>query len=89
MNISEILGEELSLIGETRLINKDLILAAMDSIIDKDEKKIQAERQKVIDDSVAAIIANCAQLQMISTFPKVALRLKASSRMSSEPYQST
>jgi methyl-accepting chemotaxis protein len=47
--------ERVSSVNELRVTNLDMILAAMDSIVDKDDGKIAPERMAVMTDSVAKL----------------------------------
>ena len=49
---AETLRENIHIINEMRLANIELVLAAMDSIIDKSEGKLLPERQETIDTSI-------------------------------------
>jgi methyl-accepting chemotaxis protein len=58
--------EAAATVTETRLANIELLLTAMDSIIDRDEGKIQPEREKVIADSIAAMRRNMPKIVALS-----------------------
>lgn len=49
------LGERIALITATRIATGNLILAAMDAIVDKDDGRIAPERLKAIEDAVAFV----------------------------------
>jgi len=51
-------AENLKHVNDMRLANGDLVLAAMDSIIDKAEGAIQPDRQRAIEAAIAALKAN-------------------------------
>jgi len=63
---AEELGNKLDRITDMRLANYSLVLAAMDSLIDKDEGAIQPERAEIIDQSVATIKQNYAVVDSIA-----------------------
>jgi hypothetical protein len=52
---AEQLIQAVSLMGEVRATHLELMLAAMDSIIDKDEGKVAGERKAAIDASIAVL----------------------------------
>lgn len=54
----EVLRSQIDVLSNMRLMNIEMLLAAMDSIIDKVEGKVQPERQKSIDDAVAFMRSN-------------------------------
>jgi methyl-accepting chemotaxis protein len=54
----EQLRAQIDILSNMRLMNIEMLLAAMDSIIDKSEGHVQPERQKAIDDAVAFMRSN-------------------------------
>ncbi|MGQ3276500.1 MAG: methyl-accepting chemotaxis protein, partial [Shinella sp.] len=46
---------KVDIVQAMRLANVDLVLVAMDSIIDREEKAIQPERLKIIEDSLKTL----------------------------------
>ena len=55
---AEMFSDEIHAINDMRLANVNLVLAAMDSIIDKEEGQIQPERQQIIRTSIDTIRNN-------------------------------
>jgi len=64
---AETLRENIHVINEMRLANVELVLAAMDSIIDKAEGKLLPERQETINSSIAFIRENIDEAVAMST----------------------
>lgn len=58
----ETLNREVILAFEMSLANVEMILAAMDSIIDREEGRILPERRKIIDDSIRTFRVNAGEL---------------------------
>ncbi len=61
------LKEAVTILAEARLKNIELLLAAMDSIIDKAEGSINPERQQVISDTVGYIQTNLDHIVELGT----------------------
>ena len=59
---SDSLNTRVSLANEMKLANLEMVLAAMDTIIDKDEGQIQPERKQVIAESIAILKESGAKL---------------------------
>ena len=57
----ETLNLQIGLMQDMRLANVELVLAAMDSIIDRDEGRIQPERLETIDRSLATLRGGLAE----------------------------
>jgi methyl-accepting chemotaxis protein len=55
---SEVLRVDIEVLAELELKNTELVLAAMDSIIDRDEGEIQPERLALMDEVIAAMREN-------------------------------
>ncbi len=55
VGVSDLTNKKLTLVEDMKRANLELILAAMDSIIDKDEGQIQPERKTVIAESLTAL----------------------------------
>ncbi|WP_170134857.1 methyl-accepting chemotaxis protein [Acuticoccus kandeliae] len=60
------LQENIDTVASMQLANTELVLAAMDSIIDKDEGAIQPERLEIIGNSIDAIRAGVPALQQLA-----------------------
>ncbi len=52
--------------NEMRIANLELVLAAMDTIIDADEKQVEPERLKTINDSVKLLSGSGADLRLLA-----------------------
>ncbi len=63
---SRTLQADLETVSAMQLANSELLLAAMDSIIDKAEGQIQPERKVTIDDAVDLIRANVATVEQLA-----------------------
>lgn len=59
---SESLNQQVTLTSEMKIANLEMVLAAMDSIIDKEEGSIQPERKEVIAASISTLQSNGNQL---------------------------
>ena len=57
---------DITTISALQLANTEMLLAAMDSIIDKEEGRIQPERKQVIDDAVALIRGNAETVRRLA-----------------------
>ena len=62
MQLTELRQHQLEIINQTHEAQLRLLLAAMDSIIDKDEGKINAERRQIINETSASIQTNLPKL---------------------------
>jgi methyl-accepting chemotaxis protein len=60
------IGEYVALVNELRIANLDMVLAAMDSIVDKDEGKVQPERIEVMKQSVASLRDQTKTIEMLA-----------------------
>lgn len=63
---SELRSREIALVNTMRVANLTLILTAMDSIVDKDEGKIDPERKEVIAESLATLREKVEQLAEVA-----------------------
>lgn len=73
-------ADKLRLVTDMRLANGELVLAAMDTIIDKAEGAIQPERQKTIDSAIATLKSNTDAATALATSigrPELTQTLKA------------
>ena len=64
-------------INDMRLANLTLVLAAMDTIVDKDEKTVQPERLKGIADSLAALSSGSKEMSLLADELKAGDLLKS------------
>ncbi|MBB3590260.1 methyl-accepting chemotaxis protein [Rhizobium sp. BK529] len=64
-------------INDMRLANLTLVLAAMDTIVDKDEKTVQPDRLKLVADSVAALSSGSKEMAMLAEELKAGDLLKS------------
>ena len=58
--------QQMALLADMRLANKNVMLAAMDSIVDKDEGKIQPDRMKEIEEGIKFLQENTGRLASIA-----------------------
>ncbi|MBJ3778163.1 methyl-accepting chemotaxis protein [Acuticoccus mangrovi] len=65
-DVSHALQENIDIVANMQLANTELVLAAMDSIIDKDEGAVQPERVKIIADSIATVRAGVPALRRVA-----------------------
>ncbi|MFC3227436.1 methyl-accepting chemotaxis protein [Marinibaculum pumilum] len=64
---TRMLQGDITTVSDLQLANTEMLLAAMDSIIDKEEGSIQPERQQVIDDAVTLIRGNASTVRDLAT----------------------
>lgn len=60
------LNQQVTLTGEMKIANLEMVLAAMDSIIDKEEGSIQPERKEVIASSIRTLQTNGKRLMELA-----------------------
>ncbi|MEZ5670538.1 MAG: methyl-accepting chemotaxis protein [Alphaproteobacteria bacterium] len=63
---ANVLSTEIARVAEMRLANVEMVLAAMDSIIDKAEGAIQPERAEIIHNNIAFIRINYPALRSVA-----------------------
>ncbi|MBX9455973.1 MAG: methyl-accepting chemotaxis protein [Rhizobium sp.] len=62
----EDVGKKVALVKELRIANLDMVLAAMDAIVDKDEGKVAAERIDLMTKSLTALRTDQATIEMLA-----------------------
>ena len=62
----EDIGKHVALVNELRIANLDMVLAAMDTIVDKDEGKVVPERVEIMKRSLASLRENQATIEMLA-----------------------
>jgi methyl-accepting chemotaxis protein len=59
-------GEYVALVNELRVDNLDLVLAAMDTIVDKDEGVVHPERLQIMKESIASLRGQAGTVEMLA-----------------------
>ena len=69
--------QSIDTINDMRVASLTLVLAAMDTIVDKDEKTIQPDRLKVVADSLATLSGGSREMGIIAEELKAGDLLKS------------
>jgi methyl-accepting chemotaxis protein len=60
------IGKHVALVNSLRIANLDMVLAAMDTIVDKDEGKVVPERVEIMKKALASLHENQATIEMLA-----------------------